>query len=133
MLVWTPRPLQSRKGILLYLDGLIPSKKNSRVTNRKTGRSFPSRKYTQWHKDATEQLTWQEPGPATGDPLKVRAHLFFGTRGRADLTNKAESVMDLLVDFGVLPDDSWLVVNDIRLTGSYRKGRPGALVRIYNG
>ena len=38
------------------ITGRTPSKKNSRVTNRKTGRSFPSRDYVKWHKNAEKQL-----------------------------------------------------------------------------
>jgi Holliday junction resolvase RusA-like endonuclease len=34
---------------------------------------------------------------------------------RADLTNKAESIMDLLVDAGVLQDDNWNVVPEVIL------------------
>lgn len=34
---------------------------------------------------------------------------------RCDLTNKAESIMDLLVDTGVLTDDNWHLVKSLRL------------------
>ena len=117
--------LKSRKGLLIYLDGLIPSKKNSRVTNRKTGRSFPSAKYREWHKTASKQLPELNVAKA-----KVHIHLFFGTLGIADMTNKAESIMDLLVDNKTLLDDNWKVCNDMRLTARYRKRMPGAIVRI---
>jgi Holliday junction resolvase RusA-like endonuclease len=36
-------------------------------------------------------------------------------RIKADLTNKAESCMDLLVDAGFLADDSWFVAEPIYL------------------
>jgi len=43
---------------------------------------------------------------------------------RTDLTNKAESVMDLLVDNGILKDDSWQVVNPLQLVTKYCKDNP---------
>lgn len=137
--MWQPRPLVSRKGILLYLDGLIPSKKNSRITVRRTGRSFPSKKYSEWHKDAMSQLEIQGQDGGMqeyhafeicGKPVMIRAHLFFGTHGRADASNKIESVMDLLVDANIITDDSWQYVPELHITASYRKRAPGALIRI---
>jgi Holliday junction resolvase RusA-like endonuclease len=34
---------------------------------------------------------------------------------RTDLTNKAESVADLLVDNGIIKDDSWQVIDEMLL------------------
>ena len=34
------------------LDGLPRSKKNSRITDRRTGRSFPSLEYRNWFKES---------------------------------------------------------------------------------
>ncbi len=101
---------------MITITGRTPSKKNSRITT-KTGRSFPSKNYTEWHKDASYQLLQQ-------NPLKTQ---FYASQGhlklvfympdhrRADLTNKAESIMDLLVDNGWLEDDSWQIVPMITL------------------
>ena len=48
----------------------------------------------------------------------------------ADLTNKAESVMDLLVDYGVLKDDCWTVVPALGLVGTLRRGKAGCDITI---
>lgn len=134
-LLYIVNTMRSRYGLLLKLDGLIPSKKNSRITHRATGRSFPSPAYRRWQIDAFNQLLAQFGGRWDKDPniqkcRLVRIHFFFGTKRRADLSNKAESVMDLLVDAGVLADDNWRVVPRLSLSGSYRKNLDGALVRI---
>lgn len=95
---------------MITILGRIPSKKNSRV-NTRSGRSFPSAKYTAWHKDASSQLIGIEP--ITEKNIVLRFYL--PDNRRCDLTNKAESVMDLLVDNGLLEDDSWQITGSVIL------------------
>ena len=117
---------------ILRLHGRIPSKKNSRV-NTRSGRSFPSKKYKEWHEAAMWELKSQKP-PQGIDRCEIQLVLHMPDRRRADLTNKAESVMDLLVDAGVITDDSWQVVTPIILHGFYDKESPGVEIIIrYDG
>jgi hypothetical protein len=113
------------------LTGRIPSKKNSRI-NTRSGRSFPSKDYSSWHDGAMLQLRLQLPAkhPLGPGPFRVQVDISFPTLGRADLTNKAESVMDLLVDAGIIPDDSWTCVPTLLLTGRKDAQSPGAVVYI---
>lgn len=101
---------------LITLTGRVPSKKNSRITTR-TGRSFPSKKYTEWHKDASYQLLQQNTLKTQFYASQGHLNLVFymPDNRKADLTNKAESIMDLLVDNGWLEDDSWQVVPTLTL------------------
>ncbi len=46
---------------------------------------------------------------------KVSITFYPDTRRTFDLSNAAESVMDLLVDAAILADDSWSVVPDLSL------------------
>lgn len=39
-------------------------------------------------------------------PLNIEMKFWFPDRRKADLTNKAESIMDLLVDAGIIEDDN---------------------------
>lgn len=118
--------------IKIILKGNIPSKKNSRITNRKTGRSFPSKDYSDWHKTAMLDLLMQ------GVPkIKIKrvewisVTVFFPTLRKADITNKIESVMDLMVDYGLLEDDNFLVVPMFKeLKGVHRKNDGGCAVKI---
>lgn len=100
----------------IEIKGRIPSKKNSRITNRKTGMSFPSKKYTEWHKGAMKQL--EEQGVPIKKALFVEAialTFYLPDKRKTDLTNKAESIMDLLVDYGLIDDDNCFVCPDIQL------------------
>lgn len=115
------------------LTGRVPSKKNSRI-NTRSGRSFPSRDYALWHADALGQVALQQvPAEPVALCENLLIELRFPTLGRADLTNKAESIMDLLVDAGVLRDDCWRVVPMMRLSGFHDKDNPGARVIVWSG
>ena len=99
----------------LIIRGRIPSKKNSRIlvcTGRKFPNSFPSKAHTKWHKDATKQIEKFIPK----EPIKkCKVLLLFWAPDRriADLTNKTESIMDLLVDLKFIVDDNWFVCDDV--------------------
>ena len=97
--------------MLLTIRGRIPSKKNSRI-NTRSGRSFPSSKYTAWHKDASLQISRAHKQTQKGISLTF----YMPDNRRTDLTNKAESVMDLLVDNGIFEDDSWQITGDVSLS-----------------
>lgn len=108
--------------IVIYAS--TPSKKNSRI-NTRSGRSFPSTKYTAWHKDASLQLR----GVKHFDTDRLVITFVAGDKRKFDLTNKAESIMDLLVDNGLIEDDNYSVIPELTLRyGGYEKGNPHAII-----
>ena len=98
------------------IEGRIPSKKNSRNVFVRGGKQFniPSDKYKEWHKQATIQLSLQEK-IRFESVCEVQLEFFMPDNRACDLTNKAESVMDLLVDCGVIQDDKWQIIPRIML------------------
>jgi Holliday junction resolvase RusA-like endonuclease len=116
------------------IEGRIIAKKNSRRTI-KSGRSLPSKKYEEWHKEASFQLLLQRAVkfPVQND-LFIKILFFFPDNRKTDLSNKAESVMDLLVDCGVLDDDNWKVVGSLYLRSiGVDKKNPRAEIYIEGG
>lgn len=114
---------------MLVIQGRIPSKKNSTWTLLVKGRNvrLPSKKYAEWHRDAVSQLKFQKYTLENEITLKIYAP----DARKSDLTNKAESVMDTLVDCGFLEDDNWYVVSKLTLEfGGVDKENPR--VEIYN-
>lgn len=97
----------------LIIYGSTPSKKNSKIISCRGNRPclFPSSKYTEWHKDALSQIKGKEKITST----KITITFFAGDSRKFDLTNKAESIMDTLVDAGLLEDDNYSVVSDLHL------------------
>lgn len=98
----------------ITITGRIPSKKNSTVTMARGDRvlHFPSNKYQAWNEDALWQLKGKEKIP-NGTHLILQ--FYMPDNRRCDLTNKSESIMDTLVDAGILEDDSWQVIPVLEL------------------
>ena len=62
-----------------------------------------------------------------GSLTQISIKIYAPDKRKADLTNKAESIMDLLVDNGKIEDDNWFVIGDIRLLfGGVDKVNPRA-------
>lgn len=112
----------------LDLQGSTPSKKNSRI-NRGDGKSFPSKLFVQWQRDAIRQVRLQTKVRFL-KPVSVQVIIYFGTKARADLDNRVTSILDMLVEALVLPDDKWQDVPVILAHATYRKGMPGAFIKI---
>ena len=105
----------------ITLRGRIPSKKNSKRIARiqrgpQRGRTVlvSSRNHNIWHHSAQIELLEQKARPMTGQ-LSVAMKFWFPDNRRSDLTNKAESVMDLLVDVGIIEDDNVAVCPKVSL------------------
>ena len=111
--------------------GRVPSKKNSKVMvcRGKFPILLPSAKYQEWHKDASKQLTGAYKVGICPSTIEIK--LFSPDMRKSDLTNKAESIMDLLVDNGVLEDDNWFCCPNISLKfGGQDKENPRAEISI---
>ena len=112
----------------------LPSKKNSKqiMYNRKTNRPFimSSTDYLQWHKNATvEIIQWKVRNIGKGFTFpitrcKMAVFFFFPDNRARDLDNKLASVMDVLVDTGVIISDKWQVVRPITMDAGISKTTP---------
>lgn len=98
----------------IIVRGRIPSKKNSTIAMARGKRifHFPSNKYREWHKEASKQLIFQNKFI---ESHKLILHFWFPDKRKTDLTNKAESIMDCLVDNGCLHDDNCCEVSELIL------------------
>lgn len=123
---------------LILLRGNIPAKKNNRqiFTKRTLTRSgvkvkvsnIPQTAYSQWHKSMGLQLLGEPRGLK---PKSMRIKFWFKTNGRRDLSNALESVMDLLVDTGILKDDSWQETGPIEMIpGGVSPQNPGCIIEF---
>lgn len=112
----------------LKLQGNVPSKKNSRIRTR-SGSSIPSKAFYAWQNDALLQVKAQTRERGLTQ-VSVEVIIYFGTNVRADLDNRLTSILDMLVEGLVLRDDKWQDVPRMAVQAEYRKGNPGAFVRI---
>ena len=98
--------------ISIVISGRCPSKKNSRmiVCRGKFPMNMPSAKYKEWHKVASLQLVQQKIQPVKGCVKEMVATFYAPDNRKYDLSNKFESIADLLVDNGVLEDDNYTIL-----------------------
>lgn len=94
--------------------GDCPSKKNSRILSLRKNRvmSFPGQYYRHWAQDAAKQLLTVRN---FANPRLITLTFHPKSKRKGDLTNKAESILDALVDNGVLLDDNWFLVPKLLL------------------
>lgn len=115
----------------IIITGDCPSKKNTKAVSFRNGRFglFPGKTHNRWHGQALKQLTGIQP--VKEPPVIIKLVFFPQTRRKSDLTNRAESVMDLLVDGGILEDDNWFFCSSIDLRfGAVDKQNPRVEIEI---
>jgi len=114
----------------ITLKGRIPSKKNQKQIIYRNGKPLiiSSKKHKEWH---TEQM-WMVKGKGKVEEVKnIDITLYAPDKRKGDLTNKAESIMDLLVDAGIIEDDNWMIVPNVFLRfGGVDKENPRAVITI---
>lgn len=118
----------------------IPSKKNQRtpIYNKNTGKTFIkfSDQYIKWKKMTKgfwEEQYYKLYNENVSLPIrrcKVNIMFYFGDDKDKDCTNKAETIMDALVEHGILMDDNFKVVSDISLKGLLCRDRPRTEIYI---
>lgn len=92
----------------------------------------PSEAHEVWHEEQMWALKRQWPKSLVLVLTRgcVLTFFFADNRG-SDLSNKAESVMDLLVDAGVIKDDKWQVIPDLHLkSGGIDKVNPRVEIEL---
>ena len=93
---------------IVVLPWAVP-KKNSRVTDPRTGRSFPNKRYKAWHGTAVKSLQLQQATGMGLDKVRPVARFFAPDARKRDLTNIYQSVEDTFNDVQVWLDDNYFV------------------------
>lgn len=114
----------------IILSGETPSKKNSRI-NTRSGRSFPNKKFTEWHDKQLLELSFRKgKQPTIDNPCKLCVEFVHGDERRRDSDNQLSSILDLLVDAEVLKDDGWKIVREISVKNTFEKKNSMAIISI---
>lgn len=108
----------------ITIFGRIPSKKNSKIMICRGPRPIllPSKEHKLWHEEQSYKLPKNIKDISSCNIIAT----FYAPDNRAtDLSNKWESVGDLLVDNRILLDDNWKVIKDLHLIyGGLDKDNP---------
>lgn len=117
----------------IIIPGEVPSKKNSRILNTKTKKSFPNKKYTEWH-DSTVLLLRANLNSGKihkvpeGCKVKLRVIFCHGDLVNRDSDNQLSSILDTFVDAGIFVDDNWKVIPFKQVEDIYEKRNPYAKI-----
>lgn len=114
---------------------VVPSKKNQQriAVNKKTLKPLilPSKQHEIWIKKSRKEfLDFKDHIVMNHDvrvPIvraKIKVLFFFATGMDKDLSNKFETISDILVDTGIIADDSFKVLKPVTLDGWVNKQRP---------
>jgi Holliday junction resolvase RusA-like endonuclease len=117
------------------LDGLVPSKKNSRSLFYRDGQqvNVPNAKYTKWHRSAQKDLVPQIMGlsmPIAVEPLYIAYVFTMPDYTRRDLSNMIQSIEDLLKDMGVITDDAWKYLQIAGAVAVYEPKKSGVIFAV---
>lgn len=116
------------QSVEITLVGSIPPKKNNRVTTR-SGASIPNKAFYEWQADAIKQVRIQTRARFFGR-VRIDFLLYFGTLRIADCDNVISSIQDMLREAMIIKDDNYLDLPGGSWWAEYRKGEPGAVVKI---
>ena len=115
----------------LIIEGETPAKKNSRI-QLPNGRNIPSKQYQEWHRSAEVQVRCMTIGhEAISYPVIISLSFFHGDMRRRDSDNGTSSILDTLVDAGVLKDDNWQIVRILNVYNYYDKGHARCEIEIH--
>ena len=107
----------------------IPSKKNSKQIVR--WRIISSKADLQWEKEQINNLIdiWQEIH--IKPPFKIICDFYMPDRRLSDLSNKFESIADMLVKYWLFEDDNYTILQNIELNHKwYDKKEPRCEIEI---
>ena len=119
----------------IIIKGRIPSKKNELVIAGGSSKKWitPSAKYNRWEKEQIEQIRANQNVKPLNPPYQMNIKFYAPDLHAADLSNKLESIQDMLVACGVIEDDNWFVLSDINMKFStVDKDNPRAEIEIYS-
>lgn len=124
----------------IFIPINVPSSKNSKVW---TGKHLVWSKSAQDYKKNTK-LFWIKycnkfrfiaSGSIARDPvypIKVSFKFIRGTKHKFDYINPLQTILDLMVEFGWIPDDNADIILPIFEFYEYNKENPGVYIKVYN-
>jgi hypothetical protein len=123
-----------------FIPGNVPSSKNSRQTNKKTGRSFVSKIVQRYYKSTEGK--WMEYAPefrkrwnTLPKPWIVYFHFIRDSKRRFDFINPCQTVQDRMVHYDWLEDDNSgiMIPMPLKVNGSWSlidKDNTGCIIHL---
>lgn len=119
----------------ITLLGDVPSKKNAKQIVYVRGKPIivSSSRFKLWNNTSLKAVKAFYRGLNVKNVESIIMTIFPSSKRKADLSNKFESVADLLVDAGIIEDDNWFIVPKVVLLfGGVDKQNPRVCIDIIN-
>lgn len=120
--------IQDCRVLSVVINGQPPSKKNSKQIIHVRGRMIiiPSKGHKDWHDQSLYPLiSLKNALPSVLIPKLVLCTLYSKDKRKWDISNKWESVGDLLVDAGIIEDDNYDFISKLLIVyGGVDKENP---------
>ena len=100
------------------LKGTVPSKKNSKQISCRGGKPLVrvSKNYKEWHDKAVYELAMQnKDGYVITKCDLIKVCFYVKDKRKRDLDNGLASILDTMVDAGILEDDNYYIVPEIHI------------------
>ena len=117
----------------ITLLGDVPSKKNSKRIVPVNGRHIiiSSKNYLDWERDQLKLIKYTVHEALIENDYQLSVRFYPSTKRKFDLSNKVESIQDLLVKAGVISDDNYCVINSLHVYfGEVDRNNPRAEIEI---
>ncbi len=108
----------------IFNGKIIAKKNNKQIFRTKDGRPFitSSKLFKSWDEEAGIQLLQQGKCFFKGS-VSIKVEFTVGDHRKFDMSNSFESIADLLVNYGIIVDDNYSVLQDIHMKyAGYEKG-----------
>ena len=121
----------------IFIKGNVPSSKNSKVwTGKHLIWSKTATKYVKdtekyWKSHAVNFITeYTIATTKVGQPVKVSFKFIRGSKHKFDYVNPLQTILDLMVRYGWIPDDNADVILPVFEPYEYSKDNPGVIIKI---
>lgn len=121
----------------IFIEGNVPSSKNSRAFNIKARRSFPSKTTSSYIRKTVDQ--WKDNkemffSMIEGLPKPYKVAMFFSrdSRRRFDANNASQIVTDLMAKNGWIGDDKMSEIWPVFIGFDVDKSKPGVYISVLN-
>lgn len=123
----------SKPLVTFRITWTIPSKKNSKqIFRNRNGVAFiaSSQAHKDWHKEHIWALQKEVKVRGLKWPLSISYTFSIPNKRKFDLSNKIETINDLLVDAMIIDDDNWDVIREIYIVAKLDGGNKELEVRV---
>ena len=115
------------KVTIIFYWNIYPKKNSKRAFKWVV---LPSENYVKWHKIMSEKLSWYKRD-YNSFPCRMTIKSIAWSKMKWDIDNQATSLMDLLVDVWLLPDDNKFIIQELEIKNVwYVKNAPLCKVEL---